>query len=362
MSPKYVKDQPAGFANRIQKVAIVGVSPSPHHLATSTTLTPPLQAAGRIGSYFTKHLLATGAHTITALTRTGSTTTFPKGVQRVEIDYNDPSTLVAALRGQDFLIITLAAAVAHGGGPTAEAQLITAAAEAGVPYVMPNAFGCDPLNAALGADQHLSAPFLAARKQIEELGKSAWIALSSGFWYEWSLVGDGGVRFGCAIPQREMTFFDKGEEKITTSTWDQCGRAVAALLGLRVMREDAGDADKGKPALEDWANNAVYIKSFRVSQKDMFESVKRVTGTTDADWKIKYEDSKKRYQEAVEKMMKGDFLAFSVQMYTRIFFPTGEGDVTKRGLANAALGLPEEDIDEATKEGLRLEKLGLLSM
>lgn len=159
-----------------------------------------------------------------------------------------------------------------------------------------------------------------------------------------------------------MVFFDGGEEKITTATWDQCGRAVAGLLGLRVLREDEGDRDKGQPALEDWADGVVYIASFRVSQKDMFESVKRVTGTMDEDWKITYVDSAKRYEEAVEKMKKGDYVAFSLQLYTRIFFPTGEGDVTKHGLANAALGLPEEDMDEATKEGFRLEKLGLLSI
>lgn len=29
MSPKYAKDQPAGFVNRIEKVAIVGVSDIP---------------------------------------------------------------------------------------------------------------------------------------------------------------------------------------------------------------------------------------------------------------------------------------------------------------------------------------------
>lgn len=364
MSPKYAKDQPAGFVNRIQKVAIVGVRASSSSKSQyKPPLTPSSQAAGRIGSYFTKHLLATNAHTITALTRPGSSTTFPAGVHRVEVDYTDLATLTTALRGQDFLIITIAASAVLSndpGAPTAESQLIAAAAAAGVPYVMPNAFGPDPLNASLGDDQHLAGPFRAARKQIEELGVSSWVALSPGFWYEWSLVGQGGLRFGCGIPEREMTFFDQGEEKITTATWDQCGRAVAGLLGLRVMRESEGDG--GAAAVEDWANGVVYISSFRVSQKDMFESVKRVTGTTEDEWTVRYVDGRKRYEEAVEKMKKGDYAAFSVQMYTRIFFPTGDGDATRRGLANEVLGLPEEDIDEATREGLRLEKLGLLSI
>ncbi|CAN8106126.1 unnamed protein product [Discula destructiva] len=335
MVSKYAKDQPKGFVNRIEKVTIVG-------------------AGGRIGSYFAKYLLATGAHTITALTRVGSSTTFPAGMHRVEADYADHAALVAVLKGQQFLIITLGALAA--GDP--EAKLIAAAADAGVPYVMPNCYGCDPLNKTLGAEQHIGAPFLAAKAEVEKRGVSSWIALSTGFWYEWSLVGQGQHRFGCDVAGRAMTFFDKGEEKITTATWEQCGRAVAALLSLKVLPEDEGDE---APAVETWANKAVYISSFLVSQKDMFESVKRVTGTADADWQIGYVDSGTRYQQALEKMQKGNMMGFAEQMYTRIFFPTGEGDCSRHGLANAALGLPEEDMDEATKEGLRLDKLGMLS-
>lgn len=240
-----------------------------------------------------------------------------------------------------------------------EKALINAAAKAGVPYVMPNMYGYDPRNEALADQQHIAGPFRAAKAEIERLGSSSWIGLATGFWYEWSLVGAGEHRFGCGIEGRTMTFFDDGEEKITTSTWDQCGRAVAALLSLKWYPED--ENDKG-PAIDNWANSAVNISSFRVSQKDMFESVKRVTGTTDSDWKIEHVSSEKRYQEALKKMGAGDSLTgFAEQMYTRIFFPTGEGDQTKNGLANKLLGLPEEDIDESTREGMRLDKLGMLT-
>lgn len=278
----------------------------------------------------------------------------PDGVHRAEVDYDDEATLVRALAGQQFLIITMAAMVK--GNP--EQALIRAAAKAGVPYVMPNSYTCDALNESLGEQQHISAPFRAARAEVEQLGVSSWVALGTGFWYEWSLVGQGEHRFGCGIEGRTMTFFDEGEEKITTSTWDQCGRAVAGLLSLKWYPEDESDKE---PAVDNWANNVVYIASFRVSQKDMFDSVKRVTGTADSDWKIEHVSSQERYQEALNKMGKGDMMGFSEQMYTRIFFPTGEGDHTKHGLANKALGLPEEDIDESTREGLRLDKLGMLA-
>ncbi|KAJ7064998.1 putative oxidoreductase CipA [Mycena amicta] len=338
MSPKYVKDQPASFVNRIEKIAIVG-------------------AGGTIGSYFTKYLLATGKHQITALARANSSAKIPEGVHRVVIDYNDQSTLVEALKGQDFLVITLGVGAAMDGGK-AEAKLINAAATAGVPYVMPNSYGPDPLNEVLMKQIVIGTAFAAAKAEIEKLGVSSWIALSCGFWYEWSLVAEGKNRFGIDLQDRTATFFDDGEEKITTATWEQCGRALAGLLSLKRLPEDENDK---APAVDNWTNKPVYFSSFRVSQKDLFESAKRVTGTSDKDWKIEYVNSAKRYTEGVEAMQKGDMSGLSRLMYTRIFFPTGEGDSARHGLANEALGLPEENIDESTKEGLRLLPTGVLS-
>ncbi|ROV91374.1 hypothetical protein VMCG_09683 [Cytospora schulzeri] len=336
MSPKYAKDQPAGFFNRIEKIAIVG------H-----------KAGGHVGSYFAHELLKSGKHTITGLTRQDSTSKLPEGVHPVVINYGDQSSIVNALRGQQFLIIVLNPLVPKD----TQSKLVRAAAEAGVPYVMPNTYGPDPLNEAMMTQAIIGIPFFHIKKEIEQLGVSSWIAFGSGFWYEWSLAG-GADRFGCDIEKRQMTFFDDGAEKITISTWAQCGRGLAAFLGLKVLPEDEDDK---APAIDNWANKGLYISSFRVDQKDMFESVKRVTGTTDADWKIEYVSSEERFREGQEAMKKGDMSGFPRQMYTRIFFPTGEGDHTRLGLADEALGLPKEDIGEATKEALRLFSQGKLS-
>lgn len=311
------------------------------------------QAGGTIGSYFTKHLLATGKHSITALTRAGGKSEFPAGVHRAEIDYDDESTLVAALKGQDVLVITLSPRL-YG----TELKLVRAAAEAGVTYVVPNAYGPDARNNKMIVDMFGGNPWLQVTEEVERLGVSSWIVLGVGFWYEWSLCCGGEHRFGCGIENRTMTFFDDGEEKITTSTFDQCGRGLAGLLNLKTYPEDEADQS---PAVDNWANRVAYISSFRVSQRDMFESAKRVTGTTDADWKIEHVNSEQRYKAAKEKFKNGNHLGLSEQMYTRIFFPTGEGDSTRHGLANEALGLPEENIDDSTKEGLRLNELGRLA-
>ncbi|KAK7707374.1 hypothetical protein SLS64_001066 [Diaporthe eres] len=334
MSPKYAKDQPAGFVNSIEKVAIVG-------------------AAGSIGRYFVKELLKTGKHTVTALTRQGSTNKLPEGVHPVAINYDDEATIVDALKSQQFLIITLAVTAPED----TESKLVRAAAKAGVPFVMPNAYGPDPVNDKMMTENLIGLPFQKARGEIEQLGVSSWVAFGCGFWYEWSIFGSADC-FGCDLKKREMTFFDQGGEKISTSTWAQCGRGLAAFLSLKVYPEDEGDK---APAINNWASKALYIDSFTVSQKEMFESVKRVTGTTDKDWKIGYQGSEERFREGQEAMKKGDRGGFARQMYARIFYPTGEGDHTRLGLANEALGLAKEDIDEATKGGLVLLDQGVLS-
>lgn len=51
------------------------------------------------------------------------------------INYDDEAAIVDALKGQQFLIITMAVTAPAD----TELKLIRAAAKAGVPYVMPNA-------------------------------------------------------------------------------------------------------------------------------------------------------------------------------------------------------------------------------
>lgn len=311
------------------------------------------QAGGNVGSYFVHELLKSGKHTVTALTRPDSSNKLPPGIRRAVVNYDDQASIVDALRGQQFLIITM--------NPMAprdtQSKLVRAAAQAGVAYVMPSSYSPDPLNESMMRQYLAGMPFLSARREIEALGVSSWVAFGCGFWFEWSLVG-GRDNYGCDLAGREMTFYDDGAERITSSTWPQCGRAMAAFLGLKVLPEDEDDR---APAVDNWANRALYISSFLANQKEMFESVKRVTGTTDADWMLKYVNSEERFKEGHEALKKGDMSGFTRQLYARVFYPTGEGDHSRLGLANEALGLPQEDMDEATRQGLVLRNQGKLS-
>lgn len=326
MSAQYAKDQPAGYSNHVSSIAIVG-------------------AGGTVGKYVTEALLKTGKHKVTAITREDSSNTLPEGVIVKKVNYSNPSTVVEALKGQDVFIITMNV---MAPGDT-EKKLIEAAAEAGVPWVLPNEWGGDPSQTQMGVDTFLGPAKQQARDLVVSLGKSAYLSMVSSFWYEFSLAGSES-RYGFDFPTKHMTFYDEGKTAINTSTFLQCGRAVAALLSLKILPEDENDKS---PTISQFRNKPVFLSSFSISQKDMFDSVLRVTGTKEQDWTIGYQDSRERYKKGLEKMKAGDRQGYAELLYARGFYPTDEANFEKRGLLhNELLGLPKEDLDEATKRGV----------
>lgn len=241
--------------------------------------------------------------------------------------------------------------------PDQETALITAAASAGVKWIFPNEWGFDNANPALLRDVAFVGERLAKhRKLIEDLGVSNWIAVTCGFWYEYSLAGTE-WRYGFDFKEKRVTFYGDGNQKINTSTWPQIGRAVAKLLDFKVLKEEEGDESEG--VLESFKNKTCYMSSFLVSQKDMWESVLRVTGTKESEWTVRYEDVEERYKNGMKMFQKGERRGLGVLMYARSFFPDGAGDFeTNKGLSNELLGLPKEDFDACTKAAVeRAEKM-----
>jgi len=331
MAQKYAKDQPEGFSNHVKNIAIVG-------------------AGGQVGEYMAKALLATGKHNLTAITRPDSKSTMPSGMTVKKVNYDDKSSLVDALKGQDVLIITMAVTAP----PETQDKLIDAAAEAGVPWILPNEYSSDPTNELMQKEIMLGPGREKVRQHIEEIGVSAWIGFTCSFWYEYSLSAAPST-YGFDFSNKTVTFYDEGTTKINTTTWEQCGRATAALLSLKVLPEDSNDKAQ---TLSMFKNEHMYISSFLISQRDMFESVLRVTGDKESDWTIKHEDVKERYEAGLAQMKGGDRNGFAKMLYARVFYP-GDGDYeSKKGLHNDVLGLPKEDLDEATKKGLELAEQG----
>ncbi|KAI3573101.1 hypothetical protein IWW34DRAFT_707638 [Fusarium oxysporum f. sp. albedinis] len=317
MASQYAKDQAAGFDNSIKNVAIVG-------------------ATGQIGKVFTEHLLKAGKH-VTALTRKGSKTAVPEGVKLAPVDYNDESSLVGALKGQDFLVITLALTAP----PDTHSNLVKAAAKAGVSYIVPNAYGVDFYrNPKLQNDIEALKYIHASVKEIEQVG-SNWLAITPNFWYEYSL-SVGPFTYGFDFPNKKVTFYDEGKTQVNTTTWPQTGRALAALVNLKKLPEDENDKST---TLAQFVNKPVYIKSFTLNQRELLDSVNKLLGQTDKDWTIEYQPAVERFQEGLNELSKGEGTGFLKALYARTFYPTGEGIYETD---NKALGLPEESLDEAT--------------
>ncbi|KAI9717486.1 MAG: hypothetical protein M1828_007186 [Chrysothrix sp. TS-e1954] len=331
MAQQYASSQPQGYKNHLQNIAIVG-------------------AGGTSGKFMVDALLKTGKHKVTAITRADSTNVIPSGVEKKLVNYDDQSSLTNALKGQDVLIITLA--VRSGEG--LQNKLIDAAGDAGVRWILPNEWGYDSMDPGLGKDiLNLGEKRVEIHKHIETLGKSTWTGVTCGFWYEFSL-GGAPERWGFDFGKRTLTYFDDGLTRQNTSTWDQVGRAVASLLSMKVLPEDESDKS---PCLNQYKNDYVYISSFNLTQKDMFESVKRVTGTKDSDWKIDSQPSKERFSQGMEMLQKGDMNGFPQLMYSRVLHQDGAAEFEKtKGLQNGVLGLLKEDLDEHTKMAIEYSK------
>ena len=69
------------------------------------------------------------------------------------------------------------------------------------------------------ADHRRLVPVVATHKGIADLGKSSYIAVSTGFWYEWGLALP--AAFGIDFANHAVTLYDEGEAKISTSTLPQ---------------------------------------------------------------------------------------------------------------------------------------------
>lgn len=99
----------------------------------------------------TEALLKTSKHTITAITRENK---LPKGVLAKKVDHSKPETLIEALRNQETLVTTLSVFTLQ----ETAGQIVNAAGEAGVPWVLPNEWSPGTANEALVKDAMVFQP------------------------------------------------------------------------------------------------------------------------------------------------------------------------------------------------------------
>lgn len=265
------------------------------------------------------------------------------------VDYDNHDSLVAALQGQQVIIIT---APGRSSYELSE-KVVKAAAEAGVKWVMPNTWGPDAFNKSF-ANESFVGPFVNRGTQLVEEHGLSWITLSCGFWYDFSLAV-GPQTFGFDFKNKKVTWIDgeKGEKvKINTSTLEHCGKAVAKLLSLPELPEDEGDE---RVTVSQWRNRPLRTAQFTVTQRDILDSVNRVLGLTDGDWAFEEEDSRTRWARGMQMYKAGDRIGFQLAMYARVWYDDQPGDyAAKLGTDDHVLGLKTGDLDEGTTEALKL--------
>lgn len=261
------------------------------------------------------------------------------------MNYDDPATVVAALRGQDALVITINGRAF--AGTDIQRILLSAAAEANVPWVLPNEWGLDYNNEQLATESLDGIKKLETRRWLHSglPNAPAFVAVTCGFWYEYSLALP--ITWGFDFAQKKLSLTDNGAVKQNVSTWPQVGRAVAKLLSLPIEKEEGAAG-----CLDDYRNGVVYVSSFCLSQRDMLASVLRVTGSQKSEWAIDNVDGKGRWEAGQAAMKSGDRSGFISMMYASTLRQDRDewGVFEKtRGLSNKLLKLPGEDLDEFTR-------------
>ncbi len=121
---------------------------------------------------------------VTALTREGSTATFPAGVASKAVDYSSVQSLTAALGGQDAVVSTIATAAIAG-----QQLLVDAAVAAGVKRIIPSEFGVntrflgkEPIGTILqGKIQTLNY----IHEKWKQNPSFTWTGISTGLFFDW---------------------------------------------------------------------------------------------------------------------------------------------------------------------------------
>jgi nucleoside-diphosphate-sugar epimerase len=284
-------------------------------------------ANGNLGPAVLSALLSSPKLTVTVLTRSSSSSSYPPAVRTVSISDSLPvHELTNALRGQDALVITIVCTLIDE-----QIKLIDAAYAAGVKRVIPADFGsCD------SADEYTLdlLPVMAGkarvRTHLEHLALQngsalSWTSIITGHFFDHGLK-DRLLLFD--LPKRRVRLLDGGEYRWSASTLKRVGEAV-----LRVLEME-----------EETRNKILYVQSFCVTQNELLGILEKVMGTK---WNIEHVNAGEIIKKSKEGVEKGDWDSIiEVVSVHGLVASNWEG---KEGFSNRLLGLEEHDLEDAVR-------------
>ena len=136
--------------------------------------------SGNVGQLIVSSLLA-AKFTVSVLTRSTSTATFPANVSVHKTDYSD-SSLIGAFKGQDAIVSAIATY-----STTQQKAIIDAAVAAGVKRFLPSEYGVDTARPEI----YECLPPAVMKQEVVEYLKTkekdglSWTAICVGAWFDW---------------------------------------------------------------------------------------------------------------------------------------------------------------------------------
>ncbi|KAH6963141.1 putative oxidoreductase CipA-like protein [Fusarium avenaceum] len=295
-------------------------------------------SSGQVGSPTLKALLAKGIHTITAVQRAESTSTFPHEVLVKSGDLTDESFLVSVFQGQDAVV--LMPPLSHI--TSIQEPAVSAAARAVVPYVFPAEFGPDPFATRLIQGNKLLQDKKKIRDLIEELGVSSWVSITVGPFLDMNIKSG---LWGIDVENRKATIWNGATGKVNTSSVAHTGQVTAAVLSLP-------DVD-----LSQYKNKAFYVPSLHLTQQELLKAVQNATDTTEQDWDVKHQDIEDAIKDCNLKIQQNDDMAPFVKFFLTHFQENNGGDFEHKVVASEVeklhmMGLQDETLESVLKSSL----------
>ncbi|KAJ4381073.1 hypothetical protein N0V86_003420 [Didymella sp. IMI 355093] len=282
-------------------------------------------AGGNLGPAVLKAFLSSSSFNTSVLSREGSNSTFPSGVNVVRANYDNHESLKKALQGQD-VVISLVGGTALGD----QQKLIDASIAAGVKRFVPSEFGSDtpsprtreivPLfEAKTGAVAYLKSKESAI----------SWTSVITGPFFDWGLK----VGFlGFDLQDKSFTIVDSGDATFSTTNTLFIGKALVAAL------EKA----------EETKNQYVYVSGFQISQNELLEVAEKASGEK---FTVKKTTSKEHVALGNKLLGEGNHAGIGPLIQSVTFGDEKLGDLSKHGLWNERLGLKADSIEDSIRAG-----------
>ncbi|EFX04364.1 NmrA-like protein [Grosmannia clavigera kw1407] len=294
-------------------------------------------ANGNLGGPLVRALLEAGEFWVSVLRRAASTSAVVAGTTAIVVDEWTVTSLTAALRGQDAVVVAFPLRSVDD-----HLRLAEAAAAAGVRRYFPADFGSvDARSETARALVPLFEKKETVRRRLEALAATSatgfsYTAIVGGHFFDW------GLREGflhAHLDRRQMDVLGDGDA--LRSSLSTLARLAAAVVA--VLRRGPGD-----PAT---ANKVLFVQSFCVSQHTLLAALERAT---EASWTVRRLDTAAFVAEHKAKADQGDRQAVEDLVYVLGLL---EGDWTQKPeFAMDLLGLQDEDLDAAIAAVIAEEK------